>query len=202
VNLDKAQPKDVVATVQLTFTRPDTTKFIFYTGDVTIPAGQTVVTKTAPMGLPNNQSGPSVFSLTIDPNMVIKETNENDNTISTGTTITMLNPPAQGLDAAVTIDGYEWLDANRVRIRYTFYNRGTVGITSLKVTHGFVGVFTLTWNRADRIDVGRSMTLSSVYNVTTPYIPLPADYVLTITAVNGVPDSNSANNTASMQIKK
>jgi hypothetical protein len=46
------------------------------------------------------------------------------------------------------------------------------------------------------------MTLASVYNVTTPYIPLPADYVLTITAVNGVPDSNSANNTASMQIKK
>jgi hypothetical protein len=202
VNIDKPQTKDVIANVQLTFTRPDTTKFIFYTGDVTIPAGQTVVTKTAPMGLPNNQSGPSIFSLTIDPNMVIKETNENDNTISTGTTITMLNPPAQGLDAAVTIDGYEWLDANRVRIRYTFYNRGTVGITSLKVTHGFVGSFTGTWNRADRIDVGRSMTLSSVYNVTTPSIPLPADYVLTITAVNGVPDSNGSNNVARMQIKK
>ena len=202
VNIDKAQTKEVIATVQLTFTRPDGSKFVFYTGDVTIPAGQTVVTKTAPMALPNNQSGPSLFSLTIDPNMVIKETNENDNTISTGLTITMANPPAQGLDAAVTIDGYEWLDANRVRIRYTFYNKGTVTITSMKVTHGLVGGFTGTWNRADKIDVGRSQTFSSVYNVTTPPTPLPTDYVLTITAVNGVPDNDSTNNTARLQIKK
>ena len=202
VNLDKAQTKEVIATVQLTFTRPDGSKFVFYTGDVTIPAGQTVVTKTAPMALPNNQSGPSLFSLTIDPNMVIKETNENDNTISTGLTITMANPPAQGLDAAVTIDGYEWLDANRVRIRYTFYNKGTVTITSMKVTHGLVGGFTGTWNRADKIDVGRSQTFASVYNVTSPPTPMPTDYVLTITAVNGVPDNDSTNNTARLQIKK
>jgi hypothetical protein len=202
VNIDKAQTKEVIATVQLTFTRPDGSKFVFYTGDVTIPAGQTVVTKTAPMALPNNQSGPSLFSLTIDPNMVIKETNENDNTISTGLTITMANPPAQGLDAAVTIDGYEWLDANRVRIRYTFYNKGTVTITSMKVTHGLVGGFTGTWNRADKIDVGRSQTFASVYNVTSPPTPMPTDYVLTITAVNGVPDNDSTNNTARLQIKK
>jgi hypothetical protein len=202
VNIDKAQTKEVIATVQLTFTRPDGSKFVFYTGDVTIPPGQMVVTKSAPMALPNNQSGPSLFSLTIDPNMVIKETNENDNTISTGLTITMANPPAQGLDAAVTIDGYEWLDANRVRIRYTFYNKGTVTITSMKVTHGLVGGFTGTWNRADKIDVGRSQTFSSVYNVTTPPTPLPTDYVLTITAVNGVPDNDSTNNTARLQIKK
>ena len=202
VNIDKAQTKEVIATVQLTFTRPDGSKFVFYTGDVTIPAGQTVVTKTAPMALPNNQSGPSLFSLTIDPNMVIKETNENDNTISTGLTITIANPPAQGLDAAVTIDGYEWLDANRVRIRYTFYNKGTVTITSMKVTHGLVGGFTGTWNRADKIDVGRSQTFSSVYNVTSPPTPMPTDYVLTITAVNGVPDNDSTNNTARLQIKK
>jgi len=202
VNIDKAQTKEVIATVQLTFTRPDGSKFVFYTGDVTIPAGQTVVTKTAPMALPNNQSGPSLFSLTIDPNMVIKETNENDNTISTGLTITMANPPAQGLDAAVTIDGYEWLDANRVRIRYTFYNKGTVTITSMKVTHGLVGGFTGSWNRADKIDVGRSQTFASVYNVTSPPTPLPTDYVLTITAVNGVPDNDSTNNTARLQIKK
>jgi hypothetical protein len=114
----------------------------------------------------------------------------------------MVNPPAQGLDAAVTIDGYEWLDANRVRIRYTFYNKGTVTITSMKVTHGLVGGFTGTWNRADKIDVGRSQTFSSVYNVTTPPTPLPTDYVLTITAVNGVPDNDSTNNTARLQIKK
>ena len=202
VNIDKAQTKEVIATVQLTFTRPDGSKFVFYTGDVTIPAGQTVVTKSAPMALPNNQSGPSLFSLTIDPNMVIKETNENDNTISTGLTITMVNPPAQGLDAAVTIDGYEWLDANRVRIRYTFYNKGTVTITSMKVTHGLVGGFTGSWNRADKIDVGRSQTFASVYNVTSPPTPLPTDYVLTITAVNGVPDNDSTNNTARLQIKK
>ena len=202
VNIDKAQTKEVIATVQLTFTRPDGSKFVFYTGDVTIPAGQTVVTKTAPMALPNNQSGPSLFSLTIDPNMVIKETNENDNTISTGLTITMANPPAQGLDAAVTIDGYEWLDANRVRIRYTFYNKGTVTITSMKVTHGLVGGFTGSWNRADKIDVGRSQTFASVYNVTSPPTPMPTDYVLTITAVNGVPDNDSTNNTARLQIKK
>ena len=102
----------------------------------------------------------------------------------------------------MTIDSYEWLDANRVRIRYTFFNRGTVVITSMKVQHGLVGGFNGTWNRTDRIEVGRSVTMSSVYNVTTPPVPLPTDFVLTITAVNGVPDNNVANNTARMQIKK
>lgn len=202
VNLDKVHTSDVIATVQLTFTRPDGTKFIFYTGDVTIPKGQTVVTKTAPFALPNNQTGNALFSLTIDPNMVIKETNENDNTISTGTTITLVNPPAAGLDASVTIDRYEWLDANRVRIYYTFYNKGSVVITSMKVNHGLVGGYTGTWNRTDRIEVGRSATFASVYNVTMPPVALPTDYVLTITAVNGVPDNDATNNTARLQIKK
>jgi len=202
VNLDKVHTSDVTTTVHLTFTRPDGTKFIFYTGDVTIPKGQTVVTKTTPFGLPNNQTGVCQFSLTIDPNMVIKETNENDNTISTGLNITLVNPPAQGLDASVTIDRYEWLDANRVRIWYTFYNKGNVVITSIKVNHGLVGGFTGTWNRADRIEVGKSVRMGSVYNVSSPPVPLPTDYVLTITAVNGVPDNDSTNNTARMQIKK
>jgi len=202
VNLDKVHTSDVIATVQLTFTRPDGTKFIFYTGDVTIPKGQTVVTKTAPFALPNNQTGNALFSLTIDPNMVIKETNENDNTISTGTTITLVNPPAAGLDASVTIDRYEWLDANRVRIYYTFYNKGSVVITSMKVNHGLVGGYTGTWNRTDRIEVGRSATFASVYNVTMPPVALPTDYVITITAVNGVPDNDVTNNTARLQIKK
>ena len=202
VNLDKVHTADVIATVNLTFTRPDGSKFVFYTGDVTIPKGQTVVTKTAPFGLPNNQTGNALFSLTIDPNMVIKETNENDNTISTGLTITLVNPPASGLDASVTIDRYEWLDANRVRIFYTFYNKGSVVITSMKVNHGLVGGFTGTWSRADRIEVGKSATFGSVYNITSPPVALPTDYVLTITAVNGVPDNDSTNNTARMQIKK
>jgi hypothetical protein len=35
-----------------------------------------------------------------------------------------------------------------------------------------------------------------------PPTALPTDYVLTITAVNGVPDNDSTNNTARMQIKK
>lgn len=202
VNVDKPYTQDIIASVNLTFTRPDGSKFVFYTGDVTIPKGQTVVTKSAPMGLPNNQTGPSLFSLTIDPNFVIKETNENDNTISTGTTITLASPPAEGLDAAVTIDRYEWLDANRVRIFYTFHNKGSVVITSMKVNHGLVGSFTGTWNRTDRIEVGRSATFGSVYNVTMPPVALPTDYVLTITAVNGVPDNNPTNNTARLQIKK
>ena len=202
VNVDKVYTQDIIATVHLTFTRPDGSKFVFYTGDVTIPKGQTVVTKNAPFALPNNQTGNALFSLTIDPNMVIKETNENDNTISTGITITLVNPPAQGLDASVTIDRYEWLDANRVKIYYTFYNKGSVVITSMKVNHGLVGGFNGTWNRADRIDVGRSQTLASVYNITAPATPIPTDYVLTITAVNGVPDNDSTNNTARLQIKK
>jgi hypothetical protein len=202
VNVDKPYTQDITTTVHLTFTRPDGTKFVFYTGDVIIPKGQTVVAKSAPMGLPNNQTGPSLFSLTIDPNFVIKETNENDNTISTGLNIVLAAPPAEGLDAAVTIDGYEWLDANRVRIRYTFHNKGSINITSLKVNHGLVGGFAGTWNRTDRIDVGRSITMASVYNVTMPPVALPTDYVLTIVAVNGVPDNNVANNTARLQIKK
>jgi hypothetical protein len=202
VNVDKPYTQDIIASVNLTFTRPDGSKFVFYTGDVTIPKGQTVVTKSAPMGLPNNQTGPSLFSLTIDPNMVIKETNENDNTISTGLTILPMAAPTEGLDAAVTIDRYEWLDANRVRIFYTFHNKGSVVITSMKINHGLVGGFAGTWNRTDRIDVGRIATFGSVYNVTMPVVPLPTDYVLTITAVNGVPDNNATNNTARLQIKK
>ncbi len=93
--------------------------------------------------------------------------------------------------ASVTIDSYEWLDANRVRIRYTFHNKGSVKITSLKVNHGFVGGFNGTWNRADVIDVGRSASFASVYNITMPVTPIPTKYTLSIVAVNGSPDAVS-----------
>lgn len=202
VNVDRVYDKDITTTINLLFKRPDGSVFTFYTGSVTIPKGQQVTTTQTPFGLPNNQIGNCVFTLTIDPNMVIPELNENDNSISTGTNITALNPPTTGVDASVTIDSYEWLDANRVRIRYTFHNKGSVQITSMKVNHGFVGGFNGTWNRTDRIDVGRSASFASVYNVTMPVTPIPTKYTLSIVAVNGSPDAVSSNNNASIEVKK
>jgi hypothetical protein len=89
-----------------------------------------------------------------------------------------------------------------VRIRYTFHNKGSVKITSLKVNHGFVGGFNGTWNRADVIDVGRSASFASVYNITMPVTPIPTKYTLSIVAVNGSPDAVSSNNDASIEVKK
>jgi hypothetical protein len=201
VNIDKAYSKDVTTTVQLTYTRPDGTKFIFYTGDVTIPAGQLVVTNTTPFGLPNNVSGASLFSLTIDPNMVLLELNENDNMISTGINITALNPPTTGVDAEIKITGCTWLDASRVRINYTVFNRGSVDITGWKATFGFEGSVQGSWNRGDLIRVGASMSFGSVmYPPAT--LTFPRNFTISITAVNGVPDAVSANNTATILVTK
>jgi hypothetical protein len=200
VNIDRAYTKDVTTTVQLTFTRTDGSKFIFYTGDVTISAGQLVATKSAPFALPNNVTGNSQFSLTIDPNMVILEFNENDNTISTGTTITALNPPTTGVDAEVKINSFTWLDANRVRINYTTFNRGSVPITSWKATYGFEGATLATWDRADRIDVGRSMSFGSVMYLNG--ITVPRNFTISIVAVNGSPDAVSSNNTSTILVTK
>jgi hypothetical protein len=200
VNIDRAYSKDVTTTVQLTFTRPDGTKFIFYTGDVTIAAGQLVATKTTPFGLPNNVTGNSQFSLTIDPNMVILEFNENDNTISTGTTITALNPPTTGVDAEVKINSFTWLDANRVRINYTTFNRGSVPITSWKATYGFEGGQIATWDRADRIAVGANMSFGSVMYLNG--ITVPRNFTIQIVAVNGSPDAVTSNNTSTILVTK
>ena len=200
VNIDRLYTKDVTTTVQLTFTRPDGTKFIFYTGDVTIPAGQLVATKTTPFGLPNNVTGNSQFSLTIDPNMVILEFNENDNTISTGTTITALNPPTTGVDAELKINSFTWLDANRVRINYTVFNRGGVAMTSWKATFGFEGTALRTWNRADRIAVGGSVSFGSV--MYTNGITMPRNFTISIVDVNGSPDAVSSNNTSTILVTR
>jgi len=200
VNIDRLYTKDVTTTVQLTFTRPDGTKFIFYTGDVTIPAGELVTTMTTPFGLPNNVTGNSQFSLTIDPNMVILEFNENDNTISTGTTITALNPPTTGVDAEVKINSFTWLDANRVRINYTVFNRGSVAITSWKGTFGFEGAALGTWNRADRIAVGSSMSFGSVMYLNG--LTMPRNFTISIVAVNGSPDAVSSNNTSTILVTR
>jgi hypothetical protein len=200
VNIDRAYSKDVTTTVHLTFTRPDGTKFIFYTGDVTISAGQLVATKTTPFGLPNNVTGNSQFSLTIDPNMVILEFNENDNTISTGTTITALNPPTTGVDAEIKINSFTWLDSNRVRINYTTFNRGSVPITSWKATYGFEGGQIATWDRADRIAVGANMSFGSVMYLNG--ITVPRNFTIQIVAVNGSPDAVTSNNTSTILVTK
>jgi hypothetical protein len=202
VNVDRVYTKDIIATVSLSFKRPDGSVFTFYTGDVTILKGQQVATMTAPFALPNNQVGNSTFTLTIDPNNVIAELNENDNSISTGTTITSLNPPTTGVDAAVTIEGIEWLDATRVRIRYKFANKGTTPITSLKAKHGFAGGFQGVWNRTDSIQPGNSVVLGSVYSTTWIGVALPAMYSIEIVAVNGSPDAVTNNNVASKEISK
>jgi hypothetical protein len=202
VNVDRVYTKDIIATVSLLFKRPDGSVFTFYTGDVTIPKGQQITTMTAPFALPNNQTGNSTFTLSIDPNNVIAELNENDNSISTGCNIAPINPPADGTDAEASIESYEWLDANRVRIRYKFTNKGSVAITSLKAKHGFANGFQGVWNRTDVIQPGRSVTLGAVYSTSWIGVTLPAIYTIEIVAVNGSPDAVTSNNIASKEIKK
>jgi hypothetical protein len=151
--------------------------------------------------LPNNVTGVSQFSLTIDPYKVIFETNENDNTISTGTTITPLSPPTEGADMEIKINSYTWLDASRVRINYTVFNRGSVVVTSWKANHGFEGSTVGVWNRTDRIEVGRSMSFGSVIYPPAS-LTFPRNFTISITAVNGAPDVVTTNNTATILVAK
>ena len=201
VNIDKLQTKDINTTVEVIFTRPDGAKLPFYTGAITIPAGQSVVTKNLSYTLPNNVTGVSQFSLTIDPYKVIFETNENDNTISTGTTITPLSPPTEGVDMEIKINSYTWLDASRVRINYTVFNRGNVVVTSWKANHGFEGSTVGVWNRNDRIEVGRSMSFGSVMYPPAS-LTFPRNFTISITAVNGAPDAVTSNNISTILVAK
>jgi len=201
INIDKVQTKDINTTVEVIFTRPDGAKLPFYTGAIIIPAGQTVVTKNLSYTLPNNVTGVSQFSLTIDPYKVIFETNENDNTISTGTTITPLSPPTEGADMEIKINSYTWIDGSRVRINYTVFNRCSVVVTSWKANHGFEGSTTGVWNRTDRIEVGRNMSFGSVIYPPAS-LTFPRNFTISITAVNGAPDAVTSNNTATILVAK
>lgn len=201
VMIDKAIEGDLIAPVVVSFKNPNGALLNFYTGAVTIPKGQTSATATIPYTVPNNLSGLSQFVLTIDPSNAINESNENDNIAVTAITVTTPTPPSQTLDAEVQITGYEWLDANRVRVSYRITNRGTSVITSYKGVSGFDGQFQNNWSRSERIMPGRSVSMGTVWSSQIQGT-LPNTWRIRITELNGLPDSNPANNQASILVTR
>jgi hypothetical protein len=199
--LDKPLESDVLVPIVITFKNPTGAALNFYTGNITIAKGQTSASATIPYTVPNNLSGLSQFVLTIDPSNAINESNENDNIAVTSITVVTPTPPDQTLDAEVTISGYEWLDANRVRVSYRITNKGTSVITSYKGVSGFDGQYQSNWNRPERIMPGRSVGMGTVWP-TSIQGTLPNTWRVRITELNGLPDSNPANNSASILITR
>jgi hypothetical protein len=198
---DKPVTADTVIPVLLSFKRADNASLNFYTGNVTILAGQTSASMNIPYTIPNTFSGVCQFILTVDPNNFIQETNENDNVAMTSINVTLPPAPIEGADLAVRINGYEFLDATRVRIGYTFTNTGNVDIISLKATVGFDGKPSTTWTRTETYKPGTSKSMGSVFP-STMWGTLPNTFRIKITQVNGVADTNVANNEASILIQK
>ena len=201
VMIDKALEGDLLAPIVVSFKNPSGSLLNFYTGVVTVPKGQTSATGTLPYTVPNNVSGVCQFILTIDPNNAINESNENDNIALTSINVAMPTPPTQVLDAEVVTTGFEWLDATRVRIWYKITNKGTGTITSYKGISGFDGQYQGSWTRNDRIMPGRSVSMGTVWSAQMQG-QLPNTWRVRITEVNGLPDSNPANNEGSIVVTR
>jgi subtilisin family serine protease len=199
--IDKVLTQDKSIDVNIAFKKSDGSSLNFYTGNVTIPAGQTSKSMNIPYTIPNTITGVCQFVMTVDPNNFLQETNENDNVALTSINVTQAPTPGQGVDGEIKINSYEWLDATRVRIRYTFTNRGTVNITSWKALAGFEGRPQTTWNRTDVIAPGRSVVLGSVFP-SNLYGTMPNTFKIEVTQVNGAPDSNISNNVATIFVQK
>lgn len=201
VMIDKALEGDLLAPIVVSFKNPSGSLLNFYTGVVIVPKGQTSATGTLPYTVPNNVSGVCQFILTIDPNNAINESNENDNIALTSINVAMPTPPTQVLDAEVVTTGFEWLDATRVRIWYKITNKGTGTITSYKGVSGFDGQYQGSWTRNDRIMPGRSVSMGTVWSAQMQG-QLPNTWRVRITEVNGLPDSNPANNEGSIVVTR
>ncbi len=201
VVLDKPLTEDKIVDVNIAFRRSDGTSLNFYTGNVTISAGQTSKSMNIPYTVPNSISGVCQFVMTVDPSNKLQENNENDNVALTSINVTQIPTPGQTVDGEIKITGYEWLDATRVRIRYTLTNKGTATITSWKAVVGFDGNPTSTWNRTDVILPGRSASFGSVFP-SILYGTLPNTFRIDVTQVNGAPDGNMSNNKSSILVSK
>jgi hypothetical protein len=185
----------------LSFKNANNASLNFYTGSVTVLAGQTSVSASIPYTVPNTFSGVCQFVLTVDPNNFVQETNENDNVAMTSINVTLPPAPTEGVDLSVKINSYEFLDTTRVRINYTFTNAGSADVVSLKATVGFDGRPTTTWNRTETYKPGTSRTMASVFP-STMWGTLPNTFRITITQVNGVPDTNTSNNVSTILVNK
>jgi subtilisin family serine protease len=196
---DKPVTNDTVVPVLLSFKRADNASLNFYTGTVTILAGQTSASATIPYTVPNTFSGVCQFVLTVDPNNFVQETNENDNVAMTSINVTLPPAPTEGVDLLVKIESYEFLDSTRVRIRYTFSNVGKVDVVSLKATAGFDGKPATTWTRTELYRPGTSKSMASVFP-SNMWGTLPNTFRIKIIQVNGVADANASNNESSIII--
>jgi len=201
VLLDKPLSGDLLAPIMVSFKNTLGVTLNFYTGSVIVPKGETSFTATLPFTVPNNISGLCQFILTIDPSNAINESNENDNIAQTAITVSSTTPPNQSLDAQAEVTGFEWLDASRVRIRYKVTNRGTATITSWKAVVGFEGQWNSNWNRAETILPGRSVTGGTVWP-SNLHGQLPNSWKIRVTELNGLLDSNPANNEASIVVTR
>lgn len=198
---DKTMTVATVVPFTLALKKSDGSSLNFYTGNITLQVGETTKTGIIPYTMPNNVSGVCQFVMAIDPNNLLQETNETDNIALTSINVTQPTPPTSSLDVEATLTSYEWLDATRVRIYYKVTNKGTTTVTSWKANVGFIGKAPLTWNRLETILPGKSVSGGTVWT-STLYGNMPNTFKLEVTQLNGLPDSNPANNIATIYITK
>lgn len=197
--VEKVVTSDLVVPISLTFIRPDGAKSVFYNGNVIIRANTNTTQMHLNWTVPNNVTGMCQIALTLDTSQSILETNENDNVALTNIQITPAIVPTTPIDGEIIITGYTWLDATRVKIGYRFTNRGTTTITSWKANVGFQGRGTNTWNRADVLAPGKSMSGGTVW-YTNNMGTLPNTFKIEVVQVNGTIDGNLSNNVATILV--
>ncbi len=198
---DKPVTVDTVVPITVAFKNTTGGTLNFYSGNLTILANQSSASTTIPHTISNTASGVCQFALTVDPNNFVQETNENDNVAMTSINVTLPPAPTQGVDLGIKINSYEFLDATRVRVNYTFTNTGSVDILNLKATAGFDGKPATTWTRTEVYKPGQSRTMGSVF-YSTSWGTLPNTFRIKITQVNGIIDENPNNNESSILIVK
>jgi hypothetical protein len=170
---------------------------------ITIPASTSMYTTSFNYTVPTNIVGNVHVIGYADSNNILSEPIETDNKANVIINIVTVGPvPSNsGLDLAVQILQTRYSGSGRLYVKYKFTNVGSVAITSYKFVRGFVGGTqqTKTVNNVN-IQPGQSTTVETPWSNLPP--SYPGTYRVTITEVNGVVDSITANNVSTIQVNQ
>jgi hypothetical protein len=168
---------------------------------ITIPASTSMYTASFNYTVPTDIVG-NVFVIGyVDSNNILSEPIETDNKANVVINVVTTGPvPSNsGLDLAVQILQTRYSRSGRLFVKYKFTNVGSVAITRYKFVRGFVGGTqqTKTVNNVN-MQPGQSTTVETPWSNLPP--SYPGTYRVTITEVNGIVDSITANNVSTIQV--
>jgi hypothetical protein len=168
---------------------------------ITIPASTSMFTASFNYTIPSDIVGNVYVIGYADSNNVLSEPIEVDNKANVVINVVTTGPvPSNsGLDLAVQILQTRYNRSGRLYVKYKFTNVGSVAVTRYKFVRGFIGGTqqTKTVNNVN-IQPGQSTTVETPWSNLPP--SYPGTYRVTITEVNGVVDSITANNVSTIQV--